>query len=271
MRVFDLISVLLPNFRHDRAKVHLASWNGIEHPIDEYIAGRFDEWQRWQRRRNFERPLLVSLIAMNETDRWLFAGVHNVGRAIWMEHEQLFRYDISEEPACSELNGRMVAAFRRAGRQPYLNAENWAENILLSEILPVPHSIGAFPGFKTVNLSNEELRTIVARSSESWRVALSNVAGVYLISDTVTGKLYVGSASGEGGIWARWSAYAIDGHGGNVELRKLLSESGSRRLANFRYSILEVSDLHASRDEILKRESHWKEVLMSRTHGHNAN
>lgn len=28
--------------------------------------------------------------------------------------------------------------------------------------------------------------------------------GVYLISDTYTGKLYVGSAYNENGIWGRW-------------------------------------------------------------------
>jgi hypothetical protein len=37
------------------------------------------------------------------------------------------------------------------------------------------------------------------------RGALSSVAGVYLISDTLDGRLYVGSASGQGSFWQRWS------------------------------------------------------------------
>jgi len=98
-----------------------------------------------------------------------------------------------------------------------------------------------------------------------------NVAGVYLISDTETGKLYVGSASGEGGLWQRWTSYACDGHGGNIELRKLLADAGPERANKFHHSILEIADLHASREDILCRESHWKDVLMSRSHGLNAN
>jgi hypothetical protein len=51
--------------------------------------------------------------------------------------------------------------------------------------------------------------------------ALASVAGVYLISDTLTGKLYVGSATGEGGIWGRWCQY-VDGHGHNIQLKRLV-------------------------------------------------
>jgi hypothetical protein len=43
-------------------KVHLACWNGREHPIDEYYAGRFEEWQQWQTRRNFECAQVLSLV-----------------------------------------------------------------------------------------------------------------------------------------------------------------------------------------------------------------
>ena len=89
---------------------------------------------------------------------------------------------------------------------------------------------------------------------------------------SISGKLYVGSASGEEGIWQRWSDYAVNSHGRNVELQELLADEGDTYVKKFRYSILEIADLHASRDDILKRESHWKDVLMSRTpHGLNRN
>ncbi len=96
------------------------------------------------------------------------------------------------------------------------------------------------------------------------------MAGVYLVSDHDGGKLYVGSASGEGGLWNRWCQY-VDGHGNNVELHKLITELGAERARAFRFSILEIADVHASREEILERESHWKRVLLSRSHGYNAN
>jgi hypothetical protein len=53
-----------------------------------------------------------------------------------------------------------------------------------------------------------EFHVIVLKRDSSWWSALSSVGGVYLVLDTATGKAYVGSAYGTGGIWQRWSAYA---------------------------------------------------------------
>lgn len=271
MRIFDLLAILNPRIRPEEAKVHLATWNGTDNPIDVYLAGKFDEWQRWQTRKNFGRQFVVSLISMPGSDRWLFAGVHNSNTPEWVEERKEYRYELTEDETCKEMNGRLVASFRRSGRQSYLNAENWVDEIIVSEILAEQLSIGEFPGFKAINLTKEELELIVRHSLESWRTALSNVAGVYLISDTLSGKLYVGSASGEGGIWQRWCCYAADGHGGNIELRRLLAEEGAERAKKFRYSILEIADVHSSQQDILGRESHWKDILMSRPYGLNAN
>jgi hypothetical protein len=133
-------------------------------------------------------------------------------------------------------------------------------------------SIAEFPGFKAVDLAKTQLDVIVKHELESWRTVLSNVAGVYLISDKRSVKLYVGSASGEGGLWQRWCQYAATGHGGNVELKQILQNEGGPERANaFRFSILDVADVHATTDEILGRESHWKNVLLTREQGLNAN
>jgi hypothetical protein len=271
MRVFDLISVMDPQVTPQRTKIHLATWNGQDNPLDVYLAGGFDEWQRWQTRRNFERAFVVSLISLPGVNRWLFAGVHTSHGHEWKEAHNCFRYDLREHLACSEMNGRMVASFARPGRQSYLDAENWADQVLLGEVLPERIQIAEFPGFRAVLLSRSELELVVRQDLESWRTALSNVAGVYLLSDTLSGKLYVGSATGVGGIWQRWRDYVDTGHGGNVELMRMAEAEGPQRFSAFRYSILETADLHASQDDVLRRESHWKEVLLSRTHGLNSN
>lgn len=113
---------------------------------------------------------------------------------------------------------------------------------------------------------------LVLKEEPSWKSALSSVGGVYLIVDTLAGKAYVGSASGVGGIWQRWRAYAETGHGGNAELRDLLDRLGGDYRINFQYSVLEIADPQAQIDHICSRESHWKEILMSRTpFGYNAN
>ena len=53
-------------------------------------------------------------------------------------------------------------------------------------------------------LTKRRLDIVVKQEIESRKGPLSNVAGVYVIADQATGKLYVGSATGDEGIWGRW-------------------------------------------------------------------
>ena len=73
-----------------------------------------------------------------------------------------------------------------------------------------------------------------------------------------------------GMLLQRWSSYAADGHGGNVELRELVKQQGLDYVKeNFQYSILENYNARMDDGYILKRESWWKETLCTRTHGYN--
>ena len=141
----------------------------------------------------------------------------------------------------------------------------------IQEIRSEKMSIQPFPGYAKLIIKKSVLDTIVKQSIDSWQSPLGSVAGVYLISDTATGRLYVGSANGSGGIWQRWVQYSLNGHGGNEQLKKLLLENGKEYSNNFQYSILEIADKNVSQENILSRESHWKSVLCSRDFGLNAN
>ena len=94
-------------------------------------------------------------------------------------------------------------------------------------------------------------------------------SGLYLITDTSSGKVYVGSAYGHEGIWQRWSNYCKNGHGGNKELKALLQAKGKEYASYFQFSLLEVCDLDASEEVVLPREKHWMEVMCSREFGLN--
>lgn len=270
MKAFDILSLLTPTLAANQTKIHLACHNDEEEPLDIYLDGKFDEWQRVQTRRNFERPYVLSLIAMNQPNTWLFGGLHLSGNPT-LDKDQYWHYPLTECPDAKELNGRLIFNFERPGRQSYLNTERWLENLTVKEILPEKIQFAKFPGFKSVLLKTQDLRKIFRDQFPDWVAALSSVAGVYLISDTQSGKLYVGSATGEGGLWQRWCSYASTGHGHNVELRAVMKELGDAHVEHFQYSILEVADTHTSMKEILQRETHWKLVLLSRLHGYNKN
>ncbi len=271
MLLFDFLRFNAPRIKEVECKIHLAVWNGFENPVDVFLAGNFEEWQAWQSRRNFERKHIVSLLQLPGVDKWLFAGVFISQENKYIEAEKYYQYKTTELSELKPIAGRLVVTFKRPGRQSYLNAENWTDAISVSELKASKMVVESFSGYNKIKLSKKRLEIIVAQCIDSWKGALSNVSGVYLITDTKTGMLYVGSATGEGGIWQRWSDYADNGHGGNRELVVLLSEKGPEYSNNFQYSVLEIADTHTSAADVLARESYWKDILCSREYGYNAN
>ncbi|MGL6625143.1 GIY-YIG nuclease family protein [Aeromonas jandaei] len=271
MKLFNILSLIHPDITEVDAKVHIACWNGEEHPLDVYFAGEFETWQSRQNKRNFERKFIISLIELPQTDRWLFAGAFTSNKHVYDETLGCYFYDTTEISSLNELNGRLVISFKRSGRASYLLAENWADNMHIEEMLPARMAVQEFKAYNSTSIDKTTLEIIVSQKITSWRTALSSVSGIYLITDKYSGKLYVGSATGEGGFWQRWSNYAQDGHGGNKELIQVLREHGPDYAYNFQYSILEIADTHSSNEYILERESYWKNVLFSRKHGYNAN
>lgn len=265
MLLFDFLKLFDSTIVPSESKIHLATNDGEDDPFKVYISGTFDEWQRKQSKKNFEHKYVISLIALPEKNSWLFAGVHVHDAKPKYDDKNRHYYHLIEDGNFSEVNGRLVLSFVRTGRQAYLDAEKWCNQISILEIKPKRMSISEFPGYKNINIKKFELDLIVNQSLESWRTALLNVAGVYLISDTESGKLYVGSATGEGGIWQRWSDYAKNGHGGNIQLKQLVNAEGADRSTHFSYSVLEIADTHTSTKDILDREKHWKNVLLSRS------
>ena len=163
MRVFDLLKLMESTIAPEETKVHLATWNGEDNPLDVYLAGDFPEWQRWQTKRNFEKRFVISLIALPAPNKWLFAGAY--GAAGCEEKQSNYYYQLNEISSCAQMNGRLIAHFERPGRQSYLKGDRWAERIVLSEILAERLRIADFPGYRAIDLSKEELDIIQAKPS----------------------------------------------------------------------------------------------------------
>jgi hypothetical protein len=99
---------------------------------------------------------------------------------------------------------------------------------------------------------------------------LGSVSGVYLILDNLTGRQYVGSAYGEGGIIARWAQYAKTGHGGNDQLQSLLSVRPTAK-SDLSFSVLQTLPLTLTAREVIACEALHKQKLGTRAHGLNSN
>lgn len=281
IRLVDILGITEPEFKD--YKVHFATGAKEKNlPYHKFLIGKFQEWQEEQTHKNFSRKYILSLIYYDK-NKWLFGGVYEVlpsepvpiqkdGWHGWRYHTKLTDRQV-------DLIGRIFVNYKREFRASYTNLEMIPtsgscmapRDASILSVLEKRVSIHDFSGFDHVNIDYETLKAIVSDSITSWKNALSNVKGIYLIMDQHTGKQYVGSAYGDDCIWQRWETYAKDGHGGNAELQELLKHNGENYKYHFKYSILEICNMNLGNDYILAREAYWKDVLMTRKFGLNKN
>jgi hypothetical protein len=271
MNIHKLLVACDPGFKINEYKVHLASWNGVEEPRDVFASGieKWKIWQECQSKKNFERKYIISLIDMPGEGEWLFAGLWK-SNGVVRENERHFFYSTELLDSAKEFIGKVVVRYNKSFRQCYPYAETILEETEVVEILREKYSIGEFKGFGNIDFSFSQLEYVINNEISGYKAALSSCSGVYLITDTGSNKIYIGSAYGAGGIWQRWKAYVQSLHGGNKELKKILRNDVEGHL-KFRFSILQTLPLDMNFDDIIKYESLWKDRLLSRINGLNGN
>lgn len=249
--------------------------NGYDDPLDLYKTNP-DEvnvtWFLWHDdRRYFNVGQTAICLLKLRGDQWLLTTIKKITRLL--DVTDGVGYDAVEVKEYEQYFGRLVVEYHNPCRTMGRKYENVMDELEVVQILNEQYTGNEFPGYENVRLSYPLLKNIVDRQLPGWVDALRNQKAVYLITDTKTGKLYVGSATSQTGmLLQRWSSYAADGHGGNVELRELVKQQGFDYVKeNFQYSILENYNARMDDGYILKRESWWKETLCTRTHGYNKN
>lgn len=204
-------------------------------------------------------PLWVVFIREGGEHARLWSVVENRGE---LTNDGVLRtFDVIQSNHMADLRRRLVVGWRspRTWRMSAATAAKYPV-VGIADAEPVP-----FPGFDRLVLSHSQLQAVMREHRyASWRTALSSVVGVYLITDTRDGRHYVGKADGAESIRQRWNAYATNGHGGNVELRRLDPTT-------FRFSLLRVFDPSTPTRDIDATESHFKHALDSRRFGLNRN
>jgi hypothetical protein len=196
LKLVDLIrlsGVVLGNY-----KIHCATDNkrSSGRPLDEYYAGNFEQGQSEQSQKHFECDHVLSLINLGNSKRWLFVGVYRVDSVEDAKGSSGFSYSLERLPGLEHLEGRAVIDFPKFFRASYLVGANYEDQLIVNAIREEKMSIAEFPGFNGIRLSFEMLASIIRQDNPSWRAALANIAGVYVIVDREIGKQYVGSAYG---------------------------------------------------------------------------
>jgi len=192
-----------------------------------------------------------------EKDKWLLFDISkinndlNIFNGVGYEYEQIKEFE--------KYFGRVVIEYKNKVQTLCRKADSVIRDCKVLQILEDTFDDDIFPGYENVSKSWKELQNILNRGT--WKTALENQKGIYLITDKSNGKMYVGSAYGDDMIYGRWSTYVKNGHGGNAELRAL---EFSHIKDNFYYSILDIYKSTTPDEIIKKRESWWKETLQTR-------
>jgi hypothetical protein len=249
----------------------IISYKGTIDPLNFYKNNDTEEllkWQYWNYKSSKEFKLGQTTVGFvrikaNE-DYWLLFHIGkitkdlNIFDGVGYEYKTLSDYE--------KYSGRLIIKYKNKSTNLVRNAVSVIDNCEVDKILPSIFDNDIFPGYDKVNISWEELSRVLDK--DTWKTALQNQKGVYLITDTSNGKMYVGSAYGENMLLGRWQSYVKNGNGGNVELEKFDFDYIK---ANFKYSILEIFKSTIDDKIIIKREHWWMEVLQSRKHGYNRN
>lgn len=260
----------LPDLENVKIRFNLmfgGDWNPIEIFKDKNSQRLLDGhyWNYESKKSYKEGQTTVGLIKI-KGDLWLLFHIGritkdlNILNGIGYEYETLADYE--------KYFGRVIVRYKNQSQTMIRLANSVINDCEVEQILPDIFDNDIFPGYDKVNVSWDELSRVIEKST--WKTALQNQKGVYLITDTSNAKKYVGSAYGENMILGRWQSYVSYGHGGNVGLKNLSFDYIKK---NFRYSILDIYKSTIADLVIIERESWWKEVLQSRKneYGYNEN
>ena len=245
-------------------------------PIDVFLSdpeGMNNDWMLHRtKRKDFRTGQIVINLVKLDWNTWLLTSIKRITKELDVTDD----IGYEAEPICKYegLFGRVVVEYHKTELQGimWFDTVNEYERLVIKQILPSVFKNDGFPGYDNVCISRKRLMEIIEHKEKDWINALQAQKGVYVITDTNNGKLYVGSAYGSYGLLGRWQNYKDTVHGGNQGLVDLYEKEGQSYFDEyFQYSILEIFNSLTSDETIIAREQYWKQVLNSRVSGYNKN
>lgn len=259
------------NMHNGSGESFLEKW--LIHPDEEKEKGTCKDCSYWGwfgKQRNFHPGKWVFSFVRMSKDEWLLisaAEIIDTPTNDWATVQVLEKY--------TPLFGRLIIKCNKGeARSRYVfNLSKYLDLAIVKEVLPCLYSGEKFEGYDRVHLPFRRLADIFAgRILPTYYEALKKITGVYCLTDTHTGKLYIGSATGEGGLAQRWGNYLDSKHGGNKKLMALKEQKGEEYFEKyFTYTLLEYFGLSHDPEKIIEREQYWKRCFDTIKNGYNDN
>ena len=246
----------------------LTTYSNTTNPLDFFRSNNKEELMKWlfwnYSKKSFKVGETVIGLLRLDGDRWLLFNISKVTKDLNTFSGPGFEYETVAQ--YQQYFGRVIVEYKNKAQTLIRKASGMLNDCTVAQIIEDKYEDEEFPGYEKVNISWAVMNRVLNKSS--WKTALQNQKGVYLITDSSTGKMYVGSAYGQNMLLGRWEAYLRSGHGGNVELKQLKPDYIK---TNFRYSILDIFKSTVEDKLIIERERWWKDTLMTRYYGYNKN
>lgn len=243
------------------------------------VFNAYQQTQGKEAERAMQRAKYVASFIGQESSNAVFVGLYEVGKAMPLSEEEYWQvpalaemkqayglkgFRPSEEGRSSilwfdlrltdvyfEWKGKLIVKWP----PPEIRWFRWLgkNEIPVIAILRESELVQPMPRYDKLSLTWRELSDL----PRSWQEALRQWRAIYFIWDASDRKGYVGSAYGEDNLLGRWRNYAKSGHGDN---RLLLG----RNPENFTFTILEVVSHAMAGEDVIRRETTWKERLHTR-------
>ena len=235
---------------------------------------QFEIYQRLQGKDCFQNRDWIAAFVVTPNADTLFAGIYRkLGFDQWPEGltacpvsdkpvspENTLYYNLVPDEKLKELEGRLTIEWGAGFRAWIQNAD--AKESGNKPVLEIRKKVGEppFPGYrKFLRADVNEIPGLWP----SWKDALRNSQGIYLLTCKNTGKQYVGKADGVDGFYGRFLAYATTGHGGNEGMKQ-------HKTSGYEVTILEAIAT-PTQGELDDLEILWKDKLNTRKYGLNLN
>ena len=271
----DILQISKDDIPNTRIKFNI--YNGYTDPLELYKQNPDQvntTWFLWHdSRRYFHSGQTAICFLRLSPDTWLLTTIKHIIKELNVGTDGGVGYEAEEVDTYKKYFGRIIIKYHNTNKSMGRTFESVMQELEVLEVLNDKFAGDEFPGYENVRLTYSQLKNIIDRQTPGWTPALENQKAVYLITDTKTGRLYVGSATAQYGmLLQRWSEYVSNGHGGNVGLKEIVSTHGFDYVKeNFQYSILENYNARMDDAYILKRETWWKDTLKTREFGLNKN
>lgn len=255
----------------DNGQPFLDRW--LKHSEENKLNGTCTDcsyWGWYGQQRNFYPNQWVFSFARMGDDEWLFISAAEI-----VDVPEHARANVTILERFKPLFGRTVIQCKKGNTfsRYVFNLCRYIDQVEVKELLPCIYSGETFEGYDRIHLPYSRLKDIFdGKILPTYYEALKKVTGVYCLTDTHTGKLYIGSATGCEGVAQRWGNYLDSKHGGNKKLIALYDREGPGYFEKyFTYTLIEYFGLSYDESRIKEREQYWKKCLDTIKNGYNDN